>query len=288
MKIDLQKPILGSAISEDSHPKYTARPDTIDPDIYPPFTMADRDNQYITLELVEEKDIMTLAQMSEDAFATDANTQLKYLGKPKGTFAKGMAEGIRSWFAQPDRCTVLKAVDTSSSNREITGWVCWVFSKDRNQASIPVSTPVTAPPSNTESIPIREDAERSSRLKDSNRSKAERLEELTSKDLERMMGVLMPPGTKCMYIGSVIVDPKHQGHGVGTKLIQWGTRKADEAGAFAWVHSSEAGAPRFEKQGFKEVARFEVDLDQYADSSREDGSNWGTYIFRYLKRAPRS
>ncbi|RFU31520.1 hypothetical protein B7463_g4840, partial [Scytalidium lignicola] len=252
--------------------------------------MAYTDNQNFVLELAEEKDIMVPAQMSEDAFATDANTQLKYLGKPRGTFAKGMAEGIKSWHSRPNRCTVLKAIDTSSPDREIIGWVCWGFSKGWDQGPAPIPTPVPAAAAapNTTDNDALEQEEASQQLEKPVKSKVEMLEELTGKDLEHMMEILMPPGTKCMYIGSIIVDPKHQGSGVGTKLIQWGTKKADEEGVFAWVHSSEAGAPRFEKQGFEEVGKLEVDLDQYADSPREDGSNWGMYRFRYLKRMPKS
>lgn len=250
--------------------------------------MPETNSQDIVLELAEEKDIMTLAQISEDAFASDVNTQLKYLDKPRGTFAKGMAEGIKSWLSRPDRCTVLKAIDTSSPKSEIVGWVCWGFSKDWNQGSSTITPPGSGIASSTDASDFVQEHEEPSPIEHSNKSKVERLEELTDKDLERMMRVLMPPGTKCMYIGSIIVDPKHQGRGVGTKLIQWGTKKADEAGVFIWVHSSEAGAPRFEKEGFKEVTRLEIDLDRYADRPQEDGSNWGTYIFRYLKRMPTS
>jgi len=247
-------------------------------------------DQSIVLELAEEKDIVTLAQMSEDAFATDANTQVKYGREPRGTFAREMAEGIGSWISRPHRCTLLRAVDISSSAREIIGWVCWGYSQGWDQGPAPVPTPAPIPgPTTTESS--SKGGDRGNELPqqtDFNKSKVEMLKDLTSKDLKDMMEVLMPPETKCMYIGSIIVDPKHQGRGVGTKLIQWGTKKADEEGVFVWVHSSEAGAPRFMKQGFEEVAKLEVYLDEYAESPRDDGTKWGIYRFRYLKRMPKS
>lgn len=117
----------------------------------------------------------------------------------------------------------------------------------------------------------------------------------------------MPTGTSCFYIMSIVVGPKHQGKGVGSALVRYGTGRAHDASkeldtdVFCWVHSSEAGARLFEKEGSKRVGRLEVDLDEFAGgrevpqntavpvSKGNDGTvkmGWGTYVFRYLKWMP--
>jgi len=124
-----------------------------------------------------------------------------------------------------------------------------------------------------------------------------RLEALTDADMDDFMSSIMPAGTRCLYIMSIVVSPTHQGRGVGTALIQHGTRRADREGVFAWVHASEAGAGMFERQGFEEVRRLRVDLDKYCggrgveevkglERKGEEGTGWGEYVFRYMVRKP--
>ena len=58
-----------------------------------------------------------------------------------------------------------------------------------------------------------------------------------------------------------------------------------------WVHASEAGYKPFEKAGFEEVGRLDLDLDEYALVPREEGeenAKWGSYTFRYMLRPPSS
>lgn len=114
--------------------------------------------------------------------------------------------------------------------------------------------------------------------------KIARLKAIQDKESERWTEIL---SNKCMYIVGIAVSPSHQGLGVGTALIQWGTKKADRDGVTCWVHSSDGGWRAFEKNGFKEDRRLELDLDEYADQPRkgEDGK-WGKYIFRYMQRKP--
>ncbi|KAK7028649.1 acetyltransferase [Favolaschia claudopus] len=98
-------------------------------------------------------------------------------------------------------------------------------------------------------------------------------------------------GQKNMYIFGISVDPAEQGKGVGKALLKFGTDMCDEHQCSAWVHSSMAGYPVFQKAGFKEIGRLEVNLDDYADGVKwvKDGKeqDWGTYTFRYCMYEPK-
>jgi hypothetical protein len=104
----------------------------------------------------------------------------------------------------------------------------------------------------------------------SDQTPIQRLESITNQDMVRWQKILMPDGTKCMIIVAIAVSPTYQSHGVGSALIRWGTAKADVDGVFCWVHASEAGHKVFAKEGFTEVGRLEVDLDEFAPGPRED------------------
>jgi GNAT superfamily N-acetyltransferase len=108
--------------------------------------------------------------------------------------------------------------------------------------------------------------------------------------MKRWMDTQMPPGTKCMYLVSLSVDPDFQSCGVGSTLLRWGTEMADKAGVFMWVHSSEAAWNTYEKHGFKVAETLDVNLDDWAPAPPPDegeGALWGHYVFRYMKRFPK-
>jgi ribosomal protein S18 acetylase RimI-like enzyme len=117
-----------------------------------------------------------------------------------------------------------------------------------------------------------------------------RLEAHTNASMKEWMEILMPPGTKCMYICTLTVSPKYQGRGVGSALLKHGTGIADRFGIFAWVHSSddESAWKLYEKFSFQTQGALDVDLDEYAPAPPPEGdSAWGRYVFRYMKRLPR-
>jgi hypothetical protein len=235
-----------------------------------------------SLQPVTEDDIPVLTEIFSASFKKDTNTQLKLVGKDPNSQADGMAGGIRQWLCYPDRISVLKAVDNSTGTiMGWTGWGCRGY-----EASPAQPTPETV----KEERPQVQDTEE-------NKPKTiedpvERLEALTNADMTRWMAKIMPPGTKCRYLHSCVVHPSYQSRGVGLALIRWGTEKADKDGVFCWVHSSDGGQFAFQKAGFEEIERLEVDLDEFATAPRkgvegmEDGK-WGKYVFRYMVRQPR-
>ena len=59
--------------------------------------------------------------------------------------------------------------------------------------------------------------------------------------------------------------PSHQGRGVGSLLVKWGTDLADKQGLQCYLEASPAGYPLFRKADFVEVAEMEIDLNKYRE-----------------------
>ncbi|KAK7748689.1 hypothetical protein SLS53_000711 [Cytospora paraplurivora] len=116
------------------------------------------------------------------------------------------------------------------------------------------------------------------------------LEEITSSHLANYQKRVMPEDTRCMYVVSIAVHPKHQGRGVGSALVRKGTQRADAESVFCWVHSSEHAAPLFRKCDFEIDDILELDLDAWAGKMNLEppagDDKWGTYTFRYMVRQP--
>ena len=225
------------------------------------------------------KDASMLAKISGDSFKADSNTQLKYGHDYPRAFTSGMKEGIVMWIKNP-RCDLLKAVDNNSG--EIMGWACWA-----RRGYVVEEKPAQQDSDDDEDI-VEEQTEESPISTVLSPEAAEsigRLESLTSDDMEKWQAVLMPEGAKARYVIAINISPSYQSRGVGSALLKWGTSKADEDGVFCWVHASEAGQNAFEKAGFKEIGKLQVNLDEYAGGRKNgDGGDWGSYTFRYMKR----
>ncbi|TFK50450.1 acyl-CoA N-acyltransferase [Heliocybe sulcata] len=222
------------------------------------------------------QDVPRMSEIFGAAFADDRHTQMKTVLTGMEPQVKGMGEGLSYWLTIPERCKVMKAVDSSTG--EVAGWVVWGFRgypqpEKKEQRKEDESTQKEAKPEEPKAEPKE-------------KTSLERLKELTDADLEEWMETFMPPGIKCMYIIATSVHPAYQGRGIGSALIGWGTSKADQDGVFCWVHASEAGRRAFKKAGFEEQGMLTVALDHYAPKPREDGSKWGTYTFTYMKRLP--
>jgi len=57
-------------------------------------------------------------------------------------------------------------------------------------------------------------------------------------------------GGNLVSLDILTIDPAFQRRGVGTKLVEWGTQKADELGVEAVVESSVYGKGLYQKHGF--------------------------------------
>lgn len=65
--------------------------------------------------------------------------------------------------------------------------------------------------------------------------------------LDKRAPDLTPCGT---VLSIMIVHPKYQYRGAGTKMMEWGTRLADEINALSVIEATLAGRWLYEKSGF--------------------------------------
>ncbi|PVH89839.1 hypothetical protein DL98DRAFT_6199 [Cadophora sp. DSE1049] len=259
--------------------------------------------------------IPTLAHISDLAFKTDTHTQLKELCRPKpkiispnqssattSSHASSMASALKSWMSLPKgKIVVLQAVEEGSG--EIVGWAAWAGKgvevvwegEDMNETQEDVGESLAK---ETEG----EGEENAEEPKPSPQILA--LETLTNNTMTFWATHFSTPSPSLtspsrppphLILISLTIHPLHQGHGLGTSLINWGTRLADTHGVFCWVSSSDGGYRVFEKAGFREVGRLGVDLDEFAvgadgwrvrkpDADGEGVGRWGMYTWRWMKR----
>lgn len=243
-------------------------------------------------------DVPTLAKVSADSFLDDRHTQMKSQGAKAYDHESSMKEHLPRQIESPNS-VLLKAVDASSG--KIAGWVSWGFrgfdteeitrirhELEESALKYQSASSLEVKPATTEISDQRAGPE----ISTPKNAKVQELENLTSADLQSWMERFMPPGTKCMFVISLCVAPEWQSMGIGSSLLKWGTQKADIAGVFIWVHSSEGAWKMYHKHGFEVVGSLCVDLDQYSSTGAVDQEGklerWGYYTFRYMRRLPQN
>lgn len=253
-----------------------------------------------TLQHVNPADFPAIARLSNDSFLKDRHTLMKSHSENKNPYnhEETAGEPLGYYLTLPHKLQLLKAVSESG---EIMGHVTWGF-RGWDPTDVPTlngkgvmvpETPVATEEAKVEESNGDSNADETvhteSEFKEDDPIK--RLSDLTDDDMNHWMEVLMPKGTKCMYIVGLSVAPKFAGLGVGSALMRWGTSNADAAGVFCWVHSSESAYSFYSREGFEVVGTLDVDLDEYAvappplEVGADDGK-WGHYVFRYMKRMP--
>lgn len=60
------------------------------------------------------------------------------------------------------------------------------------------------------------------------------------------------------YLLMIGVSPKHQRHGIGTSLIDWGLQRAQEESVICMLESSEAIKGLYMRKGFQKVRLLEI------------------------------
>ncbi|ROW16782.1 hypothetical protein VPNG_01492 [Cytospora leucostoma] len=244
-------------------------------------------------------DISILSEICGLAFENDRHTMLK-AAHPTEPYdhGSGMAGAFEYWLSlPPNRLQVTKAVDNQTG--DVLGVVAWGLRLDQpdlqparheeTQGSPAAGGNDTTSQGSAKKpvICISKDYAKTS---PPDMDPLAQLEQITSSHLADYQKRVMPEGTRCMYVVSITVHPKHQGRGVGSALVRKGTQRADAEGVLCWVHSSEHAAPLFRKCGFEVDDILELDLDAWAgkmDLKPLAGDDKrGTYTFRYMVRQP--
>ncbi|KAF9871365.1 acetyltransferase [Colletotrichum karsti] len=220
-------------------------------------------------------DVGTLAAIADAAFRTDSHTQLKAVFHGDSSFKDGMGEGLKSWLDSPKVDLIVAEI----SGKPV-GWVGWARRGFAGDTDLPLTGPIEEPRAATAVDPA-------------NPKKIKDLKDLTNDSMQYWVCRLMPEGCRCRIVVSCVVHPDFQGKGVGSRLIRWGTDKADQEGSFCWVQSSMSAVAAYEKYGFREIGSLEADLNIYAEGimpgERYEGitgdrESWGTYQWVYMKR----
>ncbi|KXT16572.1 hypothetical protein AC579_6293 [Pseudocercospora musae] len=248
--------------------------------------MADRKDSY-TLRPLTRSDIPACAHIAGLAFESDRQTQFK-ARSPKDPYdhEAGMQGALAHWLNQAPGLMDLTVAEDAST-KTVIGWVAWVYRgfnsaecharRDREPNQLQGDDTEDNRP--TTPSPMEESAT-------SEISARARLERYTGEHLHFWMKRLMPVGTKCMYISSIVVHPSYQGKGIGSAMIHRGIARADEENVFCWVHASQDGAEVFERQGFKAMGKLELDLDSWNTEGLvpPNGPKWGMHTFKYMRR----
>ena len=76
------------------------------------------------------------------------------------------------------------------------------------------------------------------------------------------------------------VHPDYQRQGIGSSLLEWGKKKADESHADMWLISTPQAMSTYERNGWKVVDTYDVDLVKYGGE--------GIYSRSWMHRAPKT
>ena len=67
----------------------------------------------------------------------------------------------------------------------------------------------------------------------------------------------------CIVLHMLFTDPKHQGRGAGTMLVNWGLEEARKRTFPIYLESSDMGHNLYIKVGFRDLELFEVDMSKW-------------------------
>jgi GNAT superfamily N-acetyltransferase len=95
-------------------------------------------------------------------------------------------------------------------------------------------------------------------------------------------------GQRHMLCKALFTEPSFERRGMGSALVEYGNRLADEAGLPIFLQGSPFGYPIYKKHGFETVQYLDVDLREWAQGAKDNDKGYGNYRFRYMLRLPRT
>jgi hypothetical protein len=251
-------------------------------------------------------DLPTLSAIQAAAYKSDLVSYLMTLDRPDDwSYTDWLQRTTAPLFHDPE-ISILKAVDEATGR--IVGWISWAAKgvteheqKHQEEQEKPKLRPdpphaVAAAASLTPSAEKPETGNVS--LAPSAPPKKlgrQILSALIASDSQLRYATHMlsasRPSEAHLILQGLFVQPTFQNFGIGTALLTQLTRRADAAKLACWVHASPASHGVYEKAGFREVGRLEVDLGEFVGTgdgkARVKGNGWGGYVFRYMVRDAR-
>ncbi|KAJ5670962.1 hypothetical protein N7507_000089 [Penicillium longicatenatum] len=93
----------------------------------------------------------------------------------------------------------------------------------------------------------------------------------TDRDMSRFSAILKAP---LLLISVIVLDllatlPSHQGRGIGSALIRWGTQLADSLQTRIYLEATPEGYPIYLKYGWKRLDEVELDLGKFGGHGKE-------------------
>ncbi|KAN0099768.1 acyl-CoA N-acyltransferase [Hyaloscypha variabilis] len=227
----------------------------------------------VTLTSATLDDVPALIEIHTSAFKSDLFSSLMLSNRPEDAHQVLMRKSVDNWME--DSCAqIIKAVDT---DERVLGWACWILKPAQIVAlSVDQNLKDTASTETTSQNPKKKTTQQES-------------------DPTRVLGGLMHAeavkwqnkylnGKRYMVLQALATHPSSQGHGIGTKLVQWGVDKADSEGLVCWAHASPSGHFLYRNNGFEEVGRSEFDLGKWVPDEMRGEREWAMYTFRYMLR----
>jgi GNAT superfamily N-acetyltransferase len=93
--------------------------------------------------------------------------------------------------------------------------------------------------------------------------------------------------SKHLYLALLMTDPRFQRRGIGTAMLEWGHKQADQAGVPAFLIASPVGHPLYQHVGWKDVdTPLQIDLSRWAAGAQGGDMGWGVYKYYYMLRMP--
>ena len=211
----------------------------------------------IVLTKALKDDIPMLVHIHTAAFAPDNAARLMFHNNAE--MEKMVQNALGSDISNPT-CSVIKAV--SQTTGDILGWVGY--------ARIGYLDPI---------------AEEQAGTKEKDESPDTEFRKVVKAESARVRAEWMSR-KKYIYIATLVTDPAHQGHGVGSALMHWVTAEADADGVPCWLQSTPVAHGLYYHVGFRDVGRLEVDLRQFAQGGKGGKYGWGPWESIYMLRLP--